>query len=105
MVGPDVPGPKLPGELRIVVLGDSYAVGGQVPYEQTFPALLEQDFRQLGYTNVRVIDAAVGGYSTYNEAGMLDENITWLQPDVVVVAAFVGNDIAENVLATRTGYA
>src|SRR5262245_35814321 len=59
MVGPEVPGSKPSGEFRVVVLGDSYAVGGQVPYEQTFPAVLEQDLRQAGHTNVRVINAGV----------------------------------------------
>ena len=104
MVGPEVPAAKPPGEFRIVVLGDSYTVGGQVPYEQTFPAVLEQDLRQAGYTNVRVINAGVGGYTTYNETGLLREDIGWLQPDLVVIASFLGNDVAENVLATAAGY-
>ena len=104
MVGPDLPATKAPGEFRIVVLGDSYTVGGQVPYEQTFPAVLEQQLRQRGYSQVRVINAGVGGYTTYNEAGLLREDLSWLQPDLVVVAVFVGNDVAENVLATAAGY-
>lgn len=104
MVGPEVPATKPAGEYRIVVLGDSYAVGGQVPYEQTFPAVLEQELHARSYTNVRVIDAGVGGYTTYNEAGLLRGDLQWLQPDLVVVAAFLGNDVAENVLATDAGY-
>jgi lysophospholipase L1-like esterase len=104
IVGPEVASTKAPGEFRIVVLGDSYIVGGQVPYEQTFPAMLEADLHARGHTNVRVINMGVGGYSTFNEAGLLRENVDWLQPDGVVVAAFVGNDVAENVLATGFGY-
>ena len=104
LVGPDVPPTTAPSVFRVVVLGDSYAVGGQVPYEQTFPAVLEQDLHDRGYANVRVIDTAVGGYSTFNEAGLLRENVTWLKPDLVIVAAFVGNDVAENVLASAFGY-
>lgn len=103
MVGPAV-GPKAPGEFRIVVLGDSYTVGGQVPYEQTFPAVLERDLRGAGYSNVRVVNAGVGGYTTFNESGLLREDVSWLQPDLVVVAAFLGNDVSENVLATAAGY-
>jgi lysophospholipase L1-like esterase len=104
MVGPEVPDVKPPGEFRVVVLGDSYAVGGQVPYEQTFPAVLESDLHAVGYPNVRVINAGVGGYTTFNESRLLAENLAWLQPDLVVVAAFLGNDVSENVLATAVGY-
>ena len=104
MVGPDVADAKPAGEFRVVVLGDSYTVGGQVPYEQTFPAVLERDLHDAGYGNVRVINAGVGGYTTFNESRLLAEDLAWLKPDLVVVAAFLGNDVSENVLATAAGY-
>ncbi len=104
MVGPDLPATKPAGEFRVVVLGDSYAAGGQVPYDALFPAVLENQLRADGYRDVRVIDAAVGGYTTFNESGLLREDLAVLQPDLVVVAAFLGNDVAENVLATAGGY-
>jgi lysophospholipase L1-like esterase len=104
MVGPEIVATKAPGEFRIVVLGDSYPVGGQVPYEQTFPAVLERDLHDVGYTNVRVINAAVGGYTTFNESRLLAEDLDWMKPDLVVLAAFLGNDVSENVLATAVGY-
>jgi lysophospholipase L1-like esterase len=104
VVGPEVAATKPNGEFRIVVLGDSYTVGGQVPYEQTFPAVLEQRLHQAGYAKARVINAGVGGYTTLNEAGLLRENLAWMQPDLVVIAAFLGNDVSENVLATVAGY-
>jgi lysophospholipase L1-like esterase len=103
MVG-SVVGAKPAGEFRIVVLGDSYTVGGQVPYDQTFPEVLERDLHDAGYSSVRVINAGVGGYTTFNESGLLQEDLSWLQPDLVVVAAFLGNDVSENVLATAAGY-
>jgi lysophospholipase L1-like esterase len=104
LVGPPVSANKPAAEFRIVVLGDSYTVGGQVPYELTFPAILEKRLRAVGYQRVRVINAGVGGYTTFNEAGLLREHLTELQPDLVVVAAFLGNDVSENVLATAAGY-
>jgi lysophospholipase L1-like esterase len=104
LVGPPVSPNKLDDEFRILVLGDSYTVGGQVPYDQTFPAVLEQRLRAAGYEQVRVINAGVGGYTTFNEAGLLRERLSDLQPDLVVVAAFLGNDVSENVLATAAGY-
>jgi len=104
MVGPELAATKPAGELRIVVLGDSYTVGGQLPYEQTFPAVLEKRLHDAGYARVRVINAGVGGYTTFNESGLLRERLASLQPDLVVVAAFLGNDVSENVLATAAGY-
>lgn len=104
MVGPELPATKPAGEFRVVVLGDSYTVGGQVPYEQTFPAVLEKQLRDAGYTNVRVVNAGVGGYTEFNESGLLREHLAQLQPDLVVLAAYVGNDVSENVLATVAGY-
>jgi lysophospholipase L1-like esterase len=104
LIGPEVPAGTSAEEFRVVVLGDSYTAAGQVPYEQSFTPLLETRLRASGYGPVRVINAGVGGWSTINEAGYLRAHAGWLMPDVVVVAAFVGNDIGENVLATRAGY-
>jgi hypothetical protein len=104
LVGPELSAAKPPGEFRVVVLGDSYTVAGQVPYEQDFTAVLEQRLHAAGLAGARVVNAGVGGYTTFNEAGLLGEDLSWLQPDLVVVAAFLGNDVAENVLATYGGY-
>ena len=103
-VGPDVPAQKPPGEFRIVVLGDSYTAGGQVPFEQNYTALLETDLHQMGYPSVQVINAGVGGCGTFCQLGQLQNNIAWMQPDLVVDAVFVGNNISENVLWTAGGY-
>ncbi len=103
-VGPDIPAEKPPGEFRIVVLGDSYTAGGQVPFEQNYTALLETDLHQMGYPNVRVVNAGVGGCGTFCQLGQLENNIAWMQPDLVVDAVFVGNNISENVLWTAGGY-
>ena len=94
-VGPDVPSTKPPGEFRIVVLGDSYTAGGQVPYGQNYTSLLEEELHASGYTNVRVINAGIGGCGTYCQAGVLRDNVQWMQPDLVVVSVFVGNNIAD----------
>jgi lysophospholipase L1-like esterase len=94
---------KQPGEFRIVVLGDSFVLGAEVPVEQRFSDRLEVDLKQHGYGAVRVISVGTRGWGTYNEAGFLRENISWLQPDLVVLCVFIGN-ISENVFATAAGY-
>jgi lysophospholipase L1-like esterase len=103
-VGPEIPAVKAAGEFRIVVLGDSYTAGGQVPHSHNYTALLEDRLHASGYTNVRVINAGIGGCGTFCQAGVLRENIGWMQPDLVVVSVFVGNNIVENVLTVHGGY-
>lgn len=103
-VGPEVPAQKASDEFRIVVLGDSYTAGGQVPYEQNYTALLQDDLLHMGYSNVRVINAGVGGCGTFCQLGQLQNNVDWMQPDMVVDSVFVGNNISENVLWTASGY-
>ena len=58
----------------------------------------------MGYPNVRVVNAGVGGCGTFCQLGQLENNIAWMQPDLVVDAVFVGNNISENVLWTAAGY-
>jgi lysophospholipase L1-like esterase len=101
--GPDLP-PKVPGEFRIVVLGDSIVFGGQVPEQQRLTERLEALLHERGLIDVRVINAATPGWGTLNEAGFLASNSSWLEPDLVVAAVYIGNDIEENVLATAGGY-
>jgi lysophospholipase L1-like esterase len=96
--------PKQAGEFRVVVLGDSIAFGGQVPENQRLTERLEALLRSRTLKQVRVINVAVPGWSKFNEAGYLEANWTWLQPDLVVLAVYLGNDLEENVLATAGGY-
>lgn len=103
LVGPEIP-EKTGDEFRVVVLGDSTTAAGQVQHNDSYTALLERLLHEAGHPNVRVINAAVGGWSTFNQSGFLRANRAWLEPDLVVVASTLGNDIAENVFATRGGY-
>jgi lysophospholipase L1-like esterase len=101
--GPDL-GPKAPGEFRLVVLGDSIVFGAQVSEDQLLTAQLEALLHVDGYSQVRVVNVAVPGWGTFNEAGYLAANSSWIQPDLVVLAVFLGNNVEKNVLATAGGY-
>ncbi|MEP7009288.1 MAG: GDSL-type esterase/lipase family protein [Acidobacteriota bacterium] len=77
---------KPPGVFRILVLGDSVGVGLKVErYEQTFPALLEQNLRQNGW-NAEVINLSVTGYNTQQEVESFVEKGLRFSPDLVLVA-------------------
>ena len=86
----EVPAEK-DGEFRILSLGDSMAVGLGVSGEQTYASQLE---RLLGHrlSKVRVINAAVGSYSTWQEVDLLKEKGVQVRPDIVILA-FCWNDI------------
>src|SRR5215472_11134476 len=92
--GPEVP-PREPGEQRVLLLGDSMVAGFEVPYQDTFGALLERDLTQrLGHT-VRVINAGVRGYGTDQSYLYYTDRGRKLTPDVVV-HFHSGNDPSDN---------
>jgi len=90
-------GPKVPGERRIVVLGDSLVMAVQVPLEATFPAQLERRLNRGAAppATYRVINAGVQGYGPVEEY-LFHQHVTALvEPDLVVLALYVGNDALE----------
>jgi len=105
--GPETALAKPEGILRIAVLGDSFAAGIHVPYQDTFTAVLqrelERDCPELERGHVEVLDFGVSGYSTTQELLTLREHVWRYAPDMVVLAVFTGNDIADNSPVLETG--
>ena len=95
-------GPKMPGERRIVILGDSLVLSVQVDYPQTFVALLEERLNRAAPagTRYRVINAGVQGYGPVEKLLFFRRVARALEPDVVLFGVFVGND-AEQALASQ----
>jgi lysophospholipase L1-like esterase len=93
--------PKTDDERRIVILGDSLVLSVQVAFEQTFGEMLETrlNARQARY-RYRVINAGVQGYGPVQERLFFSKVAASLDPDVVLVSVFVGND-AEEAFAAR----
>jgi lysophospholipase L1-like esterase len=90
---------RVPGKLRIVMLGDSLTVGWGVPLEQTFPKRIEQMYAEAGI-DAEVINLGVGNYNTVQEVQAFLTKGYRYQPDVVVLNYFV-ND-AEPVVPAST---
>jgi lysophospholipase L1-like esterase len=91
-------GPKAPGERRIVVLGDSLVMSVQVPVEETFTARLERMLNNgagPSSSTFRVINAGVQGYGPVEEYIFHRDVTSSLQPDVVILALYAGNDAVE----------
>jgi len=89
--------PKAPGERRLVVLGDSLVMSVQVPLEETFVARLEQRLNASAVppATYRVINAGVQGYGPVEEYLFHRDVTSALQPDVVILGLYPGNDAVE----------
>jgi hypothetical protein len=89
-------GPKAPNERRIVVLGDSLVLSVQVSAAETFCEKLERDLNARGGSEKwRVINAGVQGYGPVDDWFFFDRVAAAFEPDIVLIAAFVGNDAIE----------
>jgi hypothetical protein len=91
---------KPPNTLRIAVLGDSFTEAIHVPVEQTFWSKLERKLGNCeavkGRKKVEVINFGIQGYGTAQELIMLRKKVWDYNPDIVVLAFFIGNDVINN---------
>jgi hypothetical protein len=91
---------KPPNTIRVAVLGDSFTEAIHLPVEQTFWSKLERKLGNCeavkGRKNVEVINFGVQGYGTAQELIMLRKKVWDYNPDIVVLAFFIGNDIINN---------
>jgi hypothetical protein len=83
---------KAPGEFRVLVLGDSVALGWGVRQEETFSAVLERQLAADLPGPVRVINTGVCSYNTVMELAWLREHGFALDPDLVLLL-YVPNDV------------
>ena len=90
--GPEVPASKPPGEIRVLLLGDSFTEGYTVDQGQTLDRVLEG---ALGELPARVINAGTRGWSTDQELLYFKSNAAELAPDVTVLLFFI-NDVCMN---------
>lgn len=97
--GPEI-GPKGANTFRILSLGDSYAFGYGVEADETYSEQLEQ---LLGKSEgeadgFEVVNAAVIGYGTTQELQLLERHASAIDPDLVLLGFFSGNDFKNNLV-------
>jgi hypothetical protein len=97
-------GPKQPGTLRLLALGDSLVYGQGVADDETLPAYLEAQLNLLPGAagegrRWEVINAGHRAYDTRQELALVDELEAQLDPDVVVLFWYwndlLGRDIRD----------
>ncbi|MAG30568.1 MAG: hypothetical protein CL908_06695 [Deltaproteobacteria bacterium] len=80
---------------RIVVYGDSFIQAEFSALENTFSERLEYHVSQrLGF-DVEVVNAGVAGFGPDQALRKMERELPALEPDLVVVAVFAGNDFGD----------
>jgi len=94
---------KPAGTYRVLVLGDSFMAAVQVGDQETFSRVLEQRLNaaNLG-RRVEVINFGVPSWGSDQQYLALREYGLRLKPDLVVVAFYAQNDVAEDDLQLRS---
>jgi len=88
---------KPPGAYRVLVLGDSFVEGAQVPVEDTVSRQLEPLLATAAPGRpVDAVNAGNAGFGTAQEVLYLEHDGAAYQPDVVVLVYFVDNDLPDN---------
>src|ERR1041385_847494 len=90
---------KPPHTFRIAVLGDSFVEALQVPFEQSFCHIVEQQLRScpaMAGRDVEVINFGVSGYGTAQELITLRNQVWPYSPDLVLLTVTTNNDISDN---------
>jgi hypothetical protein len=81
---------------QIVVLGDSFVESLEVEYERTFHRLMESSFSAGGDRPAAVVNISSQGYSTAQEILAYRKFRGALNPDVVLLSFYTGNDFGDN---------
>src|SRR6185295_15505483 len=91
--GPEI-GPKRPGTLRVLVLGDSFAFGVGAQEEETYPLQLQRILRSRG-VRAEVLNGGAPGFGVPDEVAWFQRWGWTLEPDVILATVFVANDLQD----------
>lgn len=93
--GPEYAYEKGAHEYRIVILGDSFAEGYTVEFENLFSEVLKRRLNRDHGRSIQVINAGTGGYSTDQEwLWFMTEGVKY-KPNLTVLL-FLANDVLLN---------
>ena len=94
--GKEIPLEKPPETLRIAIVGDSFVAGLGVPDDRVFPVILQNLLNHASPpARYEVINLGLPGSSTIRETDLYHSVGRRFDPNVVILAVFVGNDLVE----------
>lgn len=76
---------RTPGQCRIALLGDSFFVGFESTYEDSFAAQLERVLRERGH-DCEILNFAVSGFGTAEDLRVFASRVEPYKPDVLLVS-------------------
>ena len=88
-------------DLRILGLGDSFAMGFGVEHDETYLSVLARRRQEQTDAATEAVNAGVIGYNPYNSAQLLFSRAATLRPDVVILQLWAGNDLCSRASAAR----
>lgn len=91
--GPEVE-PERPGTFRVLALGDSFTFGVGASQEESYPARLQEILRSRGL-DAQVLNAGAPGFGVPDAVAWHQRWGRPLNPDAIVLAVFVGNDLQD----------
>jgi hypothetical protein len=93
----DIAPEKPAGMYRVLMLGDSFVEGAQVPMEHTISRRLEERLAaELPGRPVQVINAGNAGFGTAQALLYFEHEGRAYQPNLVVLVYFIDNDLPDN---------
>lgn len=87
---------KPEGVMRIMLLGDSVSMAEGVELEEIYLKKFEDLCRMHNIGNVETINAAIRGYGNDQELILLRRIGKKINPDIVILAFYTGNDLIDN---------
>jgi hypothetical protein len=95
--GPEISASKPSDVFRVLVVGDSFVEAAQVAEDETFVHRLAASLEgQVAGKRIEVLNAGIGGWGTGQEMLYLEQEGLKLQPDLVLLVLYDGNDLANN---------
>jgi len=92
---------KPPGVRRVVSLGDSFAWGASVEFEDAYPQRLERGLRRRRHEPWQVVNLPLPGMNTVDEAAQLETEGLAYGPDVVLLGYVLNDSEDENAAEAR----
>jgi len=80
---------------RIAVYGDSFIHAEFSSLEKTFVSQLEGLLSEQVPGGIEVVNAGISGYGPDQILKRLENELEWLQPDLLIVSIFSGNDFGD----------
>ncbi len=84
--GDEIEMPKPEGRFRIVCIGGSTTyTNDAIDYKMSYPYLLERKLKAKGYENIDVVNAGVGGWTSWESLINFEIRLLELEPDIIII--------------------